>query len=522
MVKTYLENENLKLKSMKIRLIAILISITTGLFGQTWIKTFDHNNGNTDVASKIIETHHHHFIVSGSTTIPSIYSWGFNGYIIALDYNGDTLWTKEMGSTANDFLTDVIENTNHELIFTGMRFYYNYFSNDNSQQLWILKMQLNSSGDQITNISEKYVGGKTQKDGGTKIIQNPDGTYFVTGVTESYGTQQGGEDAWLLKLDTNLDTLWTRTYDFGYKEEAKTIIPFNSYSYLLVVNSTTGQMGFPPYYCTFSKILQIDASGNILKTLTFDNDTINFISNARPTSDGGAVLIGSTGKNDNSYTGGGRNIFVVKLNANADTVWTKIYGNYGKYDGGFDIIQDNDETYYAVCYTQTQYVDSVDNWYLMRLDNNGNMMYSSCLIHKKDNDDPQSILKASDGTLVIAGHINANSDPTQGLDLGNANICIAKIDTNFTTNIFSNSIVTNNTKIFPNPFNGKIPLQINVQLNDANIELFDSFGKVIYRKNHLSGNNLNIPQYIFSSGVYMIRIFQNNQIIFNDKLVVIE
>ncbi|MGB9770982.1 MAG: T9SS type A sorting domain-containing protein [Candidatus Kapaibacteriota bacterium] len=502
---------------MKTICFLLITSLTMSAYAQTWIKTYDHNNGNTDVASKIIETNNNHFIVAGQTTIPSIWMWGFNGFIIALDFNGDTLWTKTLGSSANDFLTDVIENNNNELIFTGSRYYFPA----NSPQLWIIKLQLNANGTQIISTSEKYFGGNDKDDGGTKIIQNPDGTYFVTGNTESYGTQQGGSDAWLLKLNSNLDTIWTKTYDFGYAEEAKSIIPFNSGNYLMLVNSTTGQMGFPPFYTNFAKVLLINSSGNVLKTLTFNNDTINYFINARPTSDGGAILIGSTGVNDNSVPYGGRNIFIVKLNANADTVWTKIYGGYGKYDGGLDIIQDNDGTYYAACYTQTQYVDSVDNWYLMRLDAQGNIIYSNCLIHKKDNDDPVSILKASDGTLVIAGHINANSNPGQSWDLGNSDICVAKLDTNFVTGIQEQVLNKLSFTIYPNPFTAQATLHTDQILENATLRIYNIYSQKVKEITNIYGQTITLQRNNLPSGLYFVQLLHDNNVITNAKLIIL-
>lgn len=505
---------------MKIYFFIFIFSLTIFTNVQSWIKSYDYNNGNTDVASKIIETHDHHFIIAGQTSIPSIWEWGFNGFIMALDINGDTLWTNELGGTANDFLNDVIENDNNELIFTGSRHCFGLLW-VNSPQLWILKFQLNSSGTYVVNISEKYFGEiNAKKDVGTKIIQNSDGTYFVVGYTESYGTQQGGADAWLLKLNSNFDTLWTKTYDFGYSDEAKSIIPLNSENYLMLINSTTGQMGFPVYYTTFANVLLIDSSGKILKTLTFSNDTINQFLNARPTSDGGAILIGSTGINDNSYINGGRNIFIVKLDANADTVWTKIYGAYGKYDGGLDIIQDKDGTYYAACYTETLFVDSVDNWYLLRLNQQGDTLYSNCLIHKKDNDDPISILKASDGSIVVAGHINANSNPAQGWNIGNSDICVVKLDTNFTTGIKDFESKEYSLNIFPNPFTTLTTINSDKILKDATLSIYNSIGELVNEIRNISGYTINLRRENLARGLYFIRLTEDNKVIKIDKLVI--
>lgn len=505
---------------MKSLLLPFLLSLFSLVLNAQnhWLRTYDFNNGNTDLCFKIIETSQSNYVLCGATTIPSLFSYGFDGIVLSLNQNGDTIWSKKLGSmefgAQNDFLFDVIENSNNELILTGVR-----KQGTQKQQLWMVKILLNTNGTQITNITEKQFGLSDKDDGGAKIIQNPDGTYFVVGYTESYGTQQGGKDAWLVKLNANLDTLWTKTYDLGYEEGGEDIKPFQN-GYLMIVNSTTGLINFPvPYYTSFSNILYIEQNGNILKQLTFNTDTINFFSKIKLTNDGGAILIGSTSMYDNNL--GGRDIFLVKLNSSADVEWTKVYGGFGKYDGGNDILQATDGSYYLAAYSQTQFTSSVDNWWLMRLNSNGDTLYTKWLITYPNNDDPASMLFASDGSLVVAGWVGANSNPANGWNMGNANICVAKLDTLFNyTSLPTLTEPCTTFHIYPNPAQTYTYIYIHPNITNASIIITDLIGREVIRLHAIMETpcKLNISE--LNKGLYFIHLVKNDRIIETQKIVV--
>ncbi|MCX8081689.1 MAG: T9SS type A sorting domain-containing protein [Bacteroidia bacterium] len=493
------------------------------LKSQTWQKSFDFNNGNTDLCFKIIESSKQHYILCGASSVPSQFSYGFDGVVLALNQNGDTIWTKKLGSMSfgaqNDFLFDVIENNNNELILTGIR-----KQGTQKQQLWIVKIQLNQTGTQITNITEKQIGLLNKDDGGAKIIQNPDGTYFIVGFTESMGSQQGGKDAWLLKLNSNLDTIWTKTYDFGYSDEGSYITPFQN-GYLILINSITGLINFPvPYYTSFANVLYVDNNGNIIKHKIFNTDTLNSFNKAKLTSDGGAILIGSTNKKDNNY--GGRDIYIVKLNSNADTVWTKIYGGYGKYDGGTDIIQHTDGTYFVSSYSQSKYTQNVDNWWLLRLKNNGDTLYTKWVVTLPDNDDPSGMIFSSDGKLVVAGWINANSNPANGWNMGNSNIHVIKMDTsfNFVLSFDRDPIpkLSNlNVNIYPNPFSEKTNIFISTpSYKNFCLKIYDVFGKELRKLDNVSHFPISLERNELESGVYYLEILNGNLIIGKFKFLI--
>ncbi len=86
---------------------------------------------------------------------------------------------------------------------------------------WIVK--LNSAGDTLW--TRCYGGSCTERPGG--ILQTGDGGYILGGGAFSpdgdvHGTR-GIEDAWVLKLDANGDTLWTKCYGGSGQDESFSI-----------------------------------------------------------------------------------------------------------------------------------------------------------------------------------------------------------------------------------------------------------------------------------------------------------
>lgn len=149
--------------------------------------------------------------------------------------------------------------------------------------IWILKMD--TSGD--TTFTRTY----STDLGGWVNDASPtgDGGYMVAGGT--YTSQAGLTDAWVLRLDSDLDTLWSRTYGGADFDNVIGVAPAaNGF----VITGYRDGVEDPQYgYLDDSKLwlLKIDPDGEVLWEKTYgDADSYNAGYSISPTDDGGYIL----------------------------------------------------------------------------------------------------------------------------------------------------------------------------------------------------------------------------------------
>jgi hypothetical protein len=173
---------------------------------------------------------------------------------------------------------------------------------------------------------QKMFGG-INIDRGTCVKQTSDKGYVILGYTNSFGT--GGYDVYLVKTDSLLDTLWTKTYggtdwDFGNCVEQTTdggyIICGGTYSY---------GKGDEDYY-----LIKTNMNGDTVWTKTFGGTHEDVAKSVIQTSDGGYILTGYS-KSMGDTLG---DFYTIKTNQFGDTTWTNKYGGI-KADYANDILE---------------------------------------------------------------------------------------------------------------------------------------------------------------------------------------
>ena len=183
--------------------------------------------------------------------------------------------------------------------------------------------------------------GGSENDFGRSVKQTEDGGYIIAGLTESYGA--GSYDIYLIKTDSNGNEIWSQTY------------------------------GGHDY----------DYGNSVLQT-----------------TDGGYVIVGYTlsfgaGGNDN-------NVYIIKTDANGDTLWTKSFG--GIYlDRGSSVQQTADGGYIITGYTLSFGTGNIDI-YLIKIDEAGNEIWSS-IIDGNSNEYGNFVQQNEEGGYIIVGYI---------------------------------------------------------------------------------------------------------------------
>ncbi|MCD4701636.1 MAG: hypothetical protein K8S24_07245, partial [Candidatus Aegiribacteria sp.] len=284
-----------------------------------WAKTF----GGTeyDLAYSVQQTTDGGYIVAGYTE--SYGAGDYDVYLVKTDSSGDTLWTKTFGGYDYDPGFSVQQTTDGGYIVAGST---NSFGAGNSD---VYLIKTNSSGDSIwTNTF-----GGTGYDRGYSVRQTTDGGYIVTGSTSSYGA--GGADVYLIRTDSDGDTLWTKTFG-GYEwEYGFSVQQTSDEGYIVTGFTDSYSPGWDDVY-----LIKTDSSGNTLWTKTFGGTNHDVGYSVQQTTDGGYIISGST----ESYGAGGEDVYLIKTDSSGNTIWTQIFGGT-QYDCGCSVQQTTDGGY---------------------------------------------------------------------------------------------------------------------------------------------------------------------------------
>jgi hypothetical protein len=149
---------------------------------------------------------------------------------------------------------------------------------------------------------ERTYGG-TGWDEGRSVLQTQDGGYIVVGYTNSFGS--GNSDVYLIKTDSDGNTLWTRTYggtswDIGY---SLALAPDGGFVLAGMSLSFGDSMQF--------YLIRTDSIGRIRWQKTYGGRSQEWCYSVGITSDGGYILTGST----NSFGAGLDDVFLVKTDS---------------------------------------------------------------------------------------------------------------------------------------------------------------------------------------------------------------
>lgn len=91
-----------------------------------------------------------------------------------------------------------------------------------------------------------------------------------------------------------------------------------------------------------------------------------------------------------------------------------------------------------------------------------------------------------------------------------------------TTSIGYSENSPNRINIFPNPFFSQATLQTNIQLKNATLTINNCFGELVLSIKNINGNAVELSRGDLATGIYYLRLSQNNQTITTAKLVIVD
>jgi hypothetical protein len=243
----------------------------------SWMKTY--GGVGRDVGSRIRPTSSETgYVITGFTT-----SSGFGGidvWIARIDLEGDTLWIRAYGGDRDDWGSDILETNDGGILILGATRSFGAGSAD----IWLI--QTDASGDTVW--TRTYGGDGIET--GDVILPTGDDEFLIVGSTSTYGA--GLMDLWLLKIDMQGDTVWTRTYGGHRTDECRSGAVTIDGGYIFAgFTDSRGAGGFDSW------IIRTDSEGNILWDIVIGGEEGDYCHSVVQTMDTGYLITGGTSSN---------------------------------------------------------------------------------------------------------------------------------------------------------------------------------------------------------------------------------
>lgn len=291
--------------------------------------------------------------------------------------DGEITWSKTFGKGYDDEAYSIQQTSDGGYVVAGYTDLYG------TQDADYLVLKLNSHGNIIW---EKTFGGIAD-DRASSIQQTSDGGYIVAGYTNSYGAGDG--DYWVLKLDSDGNTIWDKTFGDIDFDAASSIKQTSDGGYIVAGHKSPSG----------AWVIKLDSNGNILWDMVFGGKNTDMVSSIQQTSDGGYIVAGATIPLGESFS----DVWVIKLNKYGEMMWEKIFGGI-YYDYAYSIQQTSDGGYIVAGSTEKSNYSGFSSFRVVKLDLNGNISWDK-IYEKRHFNVAKSIYQTSDGGYIVAGAI---------------------------------------------------------------------------------------------------------------------
>jgi hypothetical protein len=289
----------------------------------------------------------------------------------------DTLWSKTFGFSYDDRGYDIQLTFDGGFVLAGGL----CTSYPNNHDIYIIRTD--SLGDTLWT---RTYGESNRDDVGYSIQRTADGGYIVTGYTGSFGA--GDTNIALIKTDSAGEPQWIRTYGGSRKEIGYSVRQTPDGGYVMAGCTNSFGAGDDDVY-----VVRVDSVGDTVWTALCGGPYDDRCQSILNTIDGGYVLAGKT------YGEGG--VYIVKIDDNGDTLWTKSFGVSG-YDGANAIAQAVDDGFIIAGKTFSGvYWDS--SVYLLKLNANGDSLWAKGYAAGEGHD----VMQIIGGEYVVVGEADS-------------------------------------------------------------------------------------------------------------------
>ncbi|MCZ4320351.1 T9SS type A sorting domain-containing protein [Aequorivita viscosa] len=278
---------------------------------------------------------------------------------------------------------------------------------------------------------------KSTLDGG--FILGGSSTSDISG--EKSENSRGGDDYWIIKLDSAGEIEWQRTIGGSGNDFLNSIALSSDGGYVLggySDSNISGEKTENSLGDVDGWVLKLDSSGNILWQNTIGGTNADTITAVIATSDGGYLLNcysnsnSSPDKSENSL--GSYDYWIVKIDNTGNIIWENTIGGDGAdsslalantTDGGFIV---GGASFSNISGDKTENTNGLQDYWVIKLDGSGNIQWQHT-IGGNSTDIPRSLIQTADGGYLIGGESGSDiSGDKSENNIGLGDFWIVKLD----------------------------------------------------------------------------------------------
>ena len=340
------------------------------------------------------------YVVCGHTALPG--SLITDAWVLRLNAQGDTLWTKKTGGDGIDDTRSVIVTPDSGIVVCGSYSqtlpskseFFLMKTDLNGDTLWTRHFftPLNAYGYSVAPAGDGFIlcgyadSGRTTPRlmmARTDAEGNPLWTRLYGGTSGTVGycaiaTDEGGfiacgfidvmdpdwnRDLYLVRVNGDGDTLWTKRFPASGYDVALCISQADNHRFVLTgYTNSGGSTGADLYGALLS------SDGEIIWGKAFGHTGIDIGYSGIQTSDGGFIFSGQGNEQGNEFQG----VYLVRTDASGDTLWTRMAGGFPR-NTGQCIRQDSDGGFIIAGATTSASADELYDVLIMKTDENGTL-----------------------------------------------------------------------------------------------------------------------------------------------------
>ncbi|HLP95845.1 MAG TPA: T9SS type A sorting domain-containing protein [Saprospiraceae bacterium] len=476
-----------------------------------------------DVAYSSQSTPDGGFIVVGKTLSNNGDVFGNHGgndfWVIKLDATGQVIWKKCLGGSNNDRATSVFATSDFGYIVAGHSESNNgqVSGNHGGIDSWVVKLDANGM------IAWQLCLGGSGWEDASKIIETKDKGFAFAGRTTSFDGDvvgyQGNIDAWVVKLTSSGTIQWQKSLGGSDLDIAYSLAETTDGGIVVVGESASNDGDLSGVHgSTDYMVVKLDAQGEVVWQKMYGTSSIDRANDIYPTNDGGFIVGGQISGSDGdvSVHKGSYDIWVIKLDSLGSLQWEKTVGGSGL-DICSSLIQVDDNKIVLVGVTQSTDGDAVGNnggedLWVIQVSENGSLIWQKTLGGSQSEIGSSVIQTNDDGLLIVGESRSANGDVLS--NQGSSDFWIVKLASETSSTQTPAAIPLN---LYPNPATQWITLSLPIIEQNMQVSITDEQGRVLQIRSIRTDEKLDIAA--LPKGIYWVSALSKSGQLYSGKFV---